>query len=186
MRFWPRHFVAAFALSLLSACKEGEPPLTEPTPLTYTFSLGSTFQTAQPWTFWLEDAREEVANQIAVAVVGDFQDTCRVHKIRASFTYDSTVLQVVNHTEGPFMQQGDTVPDTTLTHGVGRVTFRIDRPDSVGGVSGRDHVIIIRFRPVNNVARGSVSPLKWTEAHAYTANFIDCLHAARDAEISVR
>ena len=178
--------IAALAVSLsIAACEAGDPP-TQPTALTYTFSFGSSAQTFQPWTFWLEDAKEGVTNQIAIAVVADFEQACQVQRVRGTLLFNANVLQIVNHSEGPYMQQGGVATDTSVTAGRGHITFQVDRPESAEAVSGRGTVMTIRFRAAGTYSRGAVSPLQWSDPHAYTASFIDCLHAARDAEVSVR
>lgn len=171
----------------LAGCGEGEDTqVPQPTGLTYTFSFGTPSQALQAYSFWLEDAREGVTNQIAISVLADFDSACLVHKIRGSITFDPAVLEAVNYTEGPYLQQDGVDTDTGITFGTNRVTFRIDRPISASGVAGRGTVITFRFRPAGSVTRGATSPLEWADPHAYTVNFHECLHATRGGEVSVR
>jgi hypothetical protein len=168
----------------LSGCDGSQPA--EPTPLTFTFSFGADAQAFRPYSMWLENAGEGVANEIAIAVVADFEPDCAVHRLQGTLVYDATVLQAESHTEGPYMRQGGVDAQTTVTLRRGRVSFRIDRPGAADGVFGRGRVITVRFRAAGQMARGGSSPLEWSDAHAYAANFLECLHATRGGDVSVR
>jgi hypothetical protein len=179
--------VAALAVGFsIAGCRAGDAPPTEPSVITYTFSFGSSVQSFQPWTFWLEDAKEGVTNQIAVAVIADFEQACQVNTVRGTLMFDPNVLQTVNYSVGPYMRQGGVATDASVMSGRQFVTFQIDRPDSADGVTGRGTVITIRFRAAGTYSRGSSSQLQWSDTHAYTASFVECLHAARNADVSVR
>jgi hypothetical protein len=180
---WPVCAAVAAAAGL-SSCDGSQPA--EPTPLTFTFSFGADAQPFRPYSMWLEDAREGVANEIAIAVMADFEPDCAVHRIQGTLVYDAGILQAESHSEGTYMQQGGVDAQTTVTLRRGQVSFRIDRPGAASGVSGRGRVITVRFRAAGQTARGRSSPLEWSDAHAYAANFLECLHATRGGDVSVR
>jgi hypothetical protein len=173
----------AIAMVGLASCGEGED--TEPTPLLYTFSFVADTQPFRPYSLWLEDFKEGVTSQIAIAVLADFEPDCPIDRIQGTITYDPAVLQTENHSEGSFMDQGGIDAQTFVTFRRGEITFRVDRPGSQGAF-GRGHVLTIRFRAASTSARGETSPLEWTDAQAFSPDFLECLHATRSGEISVR
>lgn len=110
-----------------------------------------------------------------------------VHKVRATLIYDASVLAPADNTfqSGPWMTQGGALTEFNLSSSPGRYVIRIDRPDSVPGVSGSGTIFSKRFVAVAGV-RNRSTPLQWTDTDAFTSEFAQALSRAYGGTVTVQ
>lgn len=179
-------------LVLVSGCGGDKSPAPSPSPINTTFSYAFTGETTTPSlnTYWLERetafALSSDPTAIGVRVNANF--TAPFSKVRGTLRYDGAVLESLGWTSSDFMKQGGALVDFFISSpltGTGR-ELRIDRPDSLPGVTGSGTILILWFKAANQAARGKTSPLQWDDAHAYTASFSERLSRTYGGSITVQ
>lgn len=127
-----------------------------------------------PGVLYLEPSSESaVLGQVAIRVMA--RSITRWSKFRGTLIFDPALLAVQDYSRGSYLEQDGAIVDYSVTSsGAGRVTFRLDRPDSLAGATGTGIVLVIRFRSLSGVRTGR-SPLQWDSTNFYDSNFSDRL-----------
>jgi hypothetical protein len=174
-----RGIVGLLLLALTVGCDSGTSPSRDPS-----LSFAPVTPSATGTIFWLEDAPGAPADQIAIRVHA--RSGARFHKFRGAIFFDDRTLTVLNYSLGEYMGQDGAATDVSVTGlGSGRVSIRIDRPDTILGATGSGVVLTLRFKAATGVRSGA-SPLQWDDPHAYTASFSDVLAHAYGGTITIQ
>jgi len=116
-----------------------------------------------------------------------FQSLRHISSVRATLLYDPLVLVPDNSYEaGSWLTQGSLLTTFLFLTAPGEVIVRIDRPDSLAGVSGSGPVFAKRFRVVAGV-RNRTTQVEWNDIHAYaTTSLSDLLGRAYGGTIRIQ
>lgn len=111
--------------------------------------------------------------------------TRAIHKVRGTLLFDPQVLADDNtYEQGPFMLQGNALTQFNISGSRGQLFIRIDRPDSVAGVTGSGVIIRQRFTVIGGV-RNRTTPIQWTDTNAYTSSFSEVLARSYGGTVTI-
>jgi len=133
-------------------------------------------------------ANTTIAGELTVTInASGFLAVSRVSKVRGTLLYDPAVLTPDQfYLPGAWLNQDGALTTFEISiQSPGHLVIRIDRPDSLLGVTGSGAIVGQRFT-VNAGVRNRTPPLQWTDTNAYTSGFNDLLRHAYGGTITIQ